>query len=58
MRLDDILGDGQPQSRPLCASFRGEKGLQDLVFDVGRNARTVVFDLDGDRCGRALGPED
>ncbi len=47
MRLQNIIGNTQPQPRTLRSMLRRKKRLQNFVFDLIRNARAVVFDFDG-----------
>jgi hypothetical protein len=42
MILDNAIGDGQPQTRPMANVFRGEKGIEDILQVCDRNADTLV----------------
>ena len=46
MRLYNIIAQRQSQSRSLPCRFGGEEGLEDFVFDGGRDARAVVGEGD------------
>ena len=48
MCLHNIVRNTQPKPRTLRSFLCGKKRLHDVVFDVIRNPRTIVFDGDGD----------
>ena len=48
MCFDDVVGDGESESRTLGAFLGGKKRLQDFVLDVVRDTGTVILDIDSD----------
>ena len=40
--LDDAVGQGQPQARPLADGLGGEEGVEDLVENIGGDALAIV----------------
>src|SRR5262245_20341517 len=55
--LNDSIGDGQPEAKPLPHRLGGKEWIEDPVDPVGRYAGAVVGDDDGDRVRRGASLE-
>ena len=57
MCLNYVIRNTQPKPRTLRPFLRRKKRLQNFVFDLIRNPRPVVFDVDGDGVFFAIGAD-
>jgi len=43
--LHDVVGDREPETRPLADGLGGEEGVEDPVENLGIDAAAIVFDV-------------